>query len=314
MNRFSLLIISIVTMIGAQAASAADVVIGVPDWPSARATANIIKVVMENRLHLSVDLRAATNEQIFEGIDNGTMHVHPEVWLPNQSDLYAEYVEGRRSARMSPRGVEASQGVCTTQATAEALNLRALSDLTNPEIARRFDTDFDGKGEMWIGAADWASTKEMIRRASALGFDKTMSLLTAPEPVALAAIDIAAATGKPLVFYCYSPHHVFALHNIVRLDEGPQGFAVASGSSGSDVASGSARPAGWNQAHFHIAYSAALADGAPQTAEFLRRINLDPDTVTAFTYALVVERQDPGEFARIWVQQNQERVDQWVQQ
>jgi len=312
MTRLSVLVLSLAAALGASASSAADIVIGVPDWPSAQATANIIKVVMEERLDMSVELRAASNEEIFEGMDNGTMQVHPEVWLPNQADLYAQYVEGKRSARMSPNGVDATQGVCTTRTTAEQYKVSSLSDLADPDVAKVFDTNFDGKGEIWIGAADWASTQEVIKRASAVGFDKTMTLLQAPEPVALATIDIAAATGKPLVFYCYTPHHVFALHEIVRLEEEVEGFAVASGASASDVSSSDARPAGWNQAHFHITYASALADEAPEAAKLLRRVKLDSETVTALTYALVVERQDPADFARVWVKQNQDRVDQWV--
>jgi len=215
LNRLCALSI-VLPLLGATAAPAADMVVGVPDWPSARATAHIIKVVMEERLGLSVDLREATNEEIFDGMDKGTVQVHPEVWLPNQVALYSQYVEGKRTARMSPYGVNATQGVCTTRATAEQYQIGALSDLTDPEKAKLFDTDFDGKGEMWVGAADWASTKEVIKRASETGVDRTMTLLQAPEQVALATIDIAAATGKPLVFYCYTPHHVYQLHDLVQ--------------------------------------------------------------------------------------------------
>ena len=292
-------------LFGVSTVQAADLVIGVPDWPSARATANIIKVVMEERLGMSVELLEASNEEIFDGMDKGTVQVHPEVWLPNQVGLYSQYVEGKRTARMSPNGVNATQGVCATKATAEQHQISSLSDLADPEKAKLFDTDFDGKGEMWIGDAEWASTKEVIKRAAATGIDKTMTLLQAPEEVALATIDIAAATGKPLVFYCYTPHHVFALHDVVQLEETPaEGFAVASGGDGSQS---------WNEAHFHVTYASRLTDEAPEAAKLLRKVKLDSETVTAMTYALVVERQDPGEFAKIWVKQNQDRIDQWVQ-
>lgn len=304
LNRLCALSI-VLPLLGATAAPAADMVVGVPDWPSAQATAHIIKVVMEERLGLSVDLREATNEEIFDGMDKGTVQVHPEVWLPNQVALYSQYVEGKRTARMSPYGVNATQGVCTTRATAEQYQIGALSDLADPEKAKLFDTDFDGKGEMWVGAADWASTKEMIKRASETGVDRTMTLLQAPEQVALATIDIAAATGKPLVFYCYTPHHVFQLHDLVRLEAPPaEGFAVASGGDGSTS---------WNEAHFHVTYAASLADDAPEAAKLLAKVKLDSETVTAMTYALVVERQDPAEYAKSWVSQNKKRIDQWVQ-
>ena len=70
-------------------ASAADVVIGVPNWPSVKATANIMKVVLEDNLGLEVELQDSTNPVIFEAMDKGSMHVHPEVWLPNQDSLFS---------------------------------------------------------------------------------------------------------------------------------------------------------------------------------------------------------------------------------
>ena len=65
-------------------AMAADVVIGVPNWPSVLATAHVLKVAIEENLGLEVELQNGTNPVVFEAMDSGAMHVHPEVWLPNQ--------------------------------------------------------------------------------------------------------------------------------------------------------------------------------------------------------------------------------------
>ena len=66
-------------------ASAADVVIGVPNWPLVEVTANVIKAVVEQNLGLTVELQTGTNPVIFEAMDKGTMQIHPEVWLPISS-------------------------------------------------------------------------------------------------------------------------------------------------------------------------------------------------------------------------------------
>ena len=58
---------------------AADVVIGVPNWPSVNATAHILKVAIEQNLGLEVELQNGTNPIVFEAMDSGAMHVHPEV-------------------------------------------------------------------------------------------------------------------------------------------------------------------------------------------------------------------------------------------
>jgi glycine betaine/proline transport system substrate-binding protein len=73
-----------VSMGATSIASAADVVIGVPNWPSVAATANILKVVIEENLGLDVELQNGTNPIVFEAMDSGAMHAHPEVWMRTQ--------------------------------------------------------------------------------------------------------------------------------------------------------------------------------------------------------------------------------------
>ena len=75
------------TMAVSGVAQAADVVIGVPNWPSVRVTAHVLKTVMEENLGLEVELQNGTNPVVFEAMDSGAMHVHPDVWLPNQVNL-----------------------------------------------------------------------------------------------------------------------------------------------------------------------------------------------------------------------------------
>jgi len=49
-------------------AMAADVVIGVPNWPSVLATAHVIKVALEENLGLEVELQNGTNPVVFEAM------------------------------------------------------------------------------------------------------------------------------------------------------------------------------------------------------------------------------------------------------
>ena len=130
---------------------AADVVIGVPNWPSVAATASILKVVLEDNLGLEVELQNGTNPVIFEAMDSGSMHVHPEVWLPNQTNLHDKFVKSKGTVRMNPNGVAAFQGMCVTKATAERTGITRLADLADPDMAKHFDTNGDGRGEIWIG-------------------------------------------------------------------------------------------------------------------------------------------------------------------
>ena len=296
------------------AAWAADLVIGVPSWSSGAVTAHVLEKLLEDEFDVSVDLEEASNEEIFRRMEEGTMHVHPEVWLPNHESLSTEYVVTRKTVEMSPKGVPARQGICATRHTRDHFGIRSVADLADPEKVAALDTSGDGRGEMWIGAADWSSTRIERVRAQGYGFASTMQLLEAEETIAAAAIDAAVAVDKPMVFYCYEPHHVFALHDVVYLEEkphDPRDWKIVEPAKDADWLAKSKADVAWPVSFFHIHYGVKLAEEWPDIAAFLSAIQFDVDMVTDMTYAMVVERSDPGEFAAEWVSENAERISDW---
>jgi glycine betaine/proline transport system substrate-binding protein len=293
---------------------AADVVIGVPDWSSGAVTAHVLKSVLEEEFDVSVELEDASNEEIFARMEDGSMHIHPEVWLPNHDALSTEYVVRRKTVEMSPKGVPARQGLCATRHTRDHYGIESVVDLTDPEKAALLDTSGDGRGEMWIGASGWSSTRIERVRAKSYGFAETMDLLEADEAIATVAIDAAVAVDKPMVFYCYEPHHVFALHDVVYLEEtphDPRDWKIVDPGEDPNWLAESKADVAWPVSFFHIHYSVKLADERPEIAKFLAAIQLDVDMVTDMTYSMVVERRDPAAFAAEWADDNRERISSW---
>jgi len=297
-------------------AQAADVVIGVPNWPSVLVTAHVLKVAMENNLGLEVELQSATNPVVFEAMDSGSMHVHPEVWLPNQTSLNDKFVQEKKTVRQNPNGVAGDQAMCVTAGTAERTGIENLTDLTDPEMAKNFDTDGDGMGEIWIGAAGWASTNVEKVRAKSYGYDATMTLKEMDESLALAEVDAAVAQDNNVVFFCYTPHHMFALHELVILKEpahDPEGWNVIQPTDDSEWLSKSSAGMAWSTAYLHIHYATSLETDQPEAAAMLSKAAFDTTTISAMTYAVVVEKSDPAEFAAKWVADNADTVDSWLQ-
>ena len=296
------------------AALAEDVIIGVPNWASVRGTAHILKVALEDNLGLSVELQNGTNPIIFEAMDSGAMHVHPEVWLPNQQNLHDKFVAEKGSVKLNPNAVLSDQRICVTKDTQERTGISALSDLTDPEMAANFDTDGDGRGEMWIGAAGWASTNVEKIRAKSYGYAETMNLMEMDEAVALGQVDNAVAQGQNIVFYCYTPHHMFALYDLVPLTEPAYDEAqwkITQPTDDPDWLENSTAPTAWDAANLHVFYSTALEEAQPEAARMLSSVKLNTDHVTAIVYALSVEGMDPADFARQWVDENADLVDSW---
>ena len=135
------------------------------------------------------------------------------------------------------------------------------------------------------------------------------------ESLALAEVDNAVAQDKNIVFFCYTPHHMFALHELVILKEpayDESKWTVIQPTDDPEWLEKSEAGVAWNTAKLHIHYAAALEGAQPEAAKMLEQVSLDTDTVSAMTYALVVEKQDPAEFAKKWVADNAETVDSWL--
>ena len=299
---------------GAGAAVADDIIIGVPNWASVRGTAHILKVALEENLGLSVVLQNGSNPVIFEAMDSGAMHVHPEVWLPNQQNLHDTFVTEKGTVTFNPNAVLAEQHICATKGTQERTGISSLSDLTDPAIASQFDTDGDGLGEVWVGAAGWASTNVEKIRAKTYGYAETMNLVEMDESLALAQVDNAIAQDDNIVFYCYTPHHMFSLYDLVKLEEppfDPDEWDVKQPTDDPNWLENSMAGTAWDSTKLHIFYSKALEEQQPAAAAMLAKVNLNTEHVNGIVFALSVDGKDPEEFAREWVSDNFALVDSW---
>ncbi len=295
---------------------AADVVIGAPNWPSGQVTANVLKTLLEDNLGLEVEIQNGNNTIIFEAMDKGSMHVHPEVWLPNQQSLHDKYVKERSTVLKAPNNTKALQGMCVTKGTVDRTGIKNLSDLADPEMAKKFDTDGDDKGDVWIGAPGWASVNDEKVRARDYGYDVTMNLKELDEAIAMAEVDSAVKKKENSVFFCYGPHHIFELYDLVILDEPDHDaskWKVIQPTDDADWFNKSSASTAYPPIAFSIHYSTQLAEKQPEASKLLSKVQFDTDMVSSMTYAVVIEEKDPVKYAKEWTVKNSSLVDSWFQ-
>ena len=108
---------------------------------------------------------------------------------------------------------------------------------------------------------------------------------------------------------------MFALHKLVILKEpayDASKWNIKQPTEGADWLEVSEAPTAWDTAYLHIHFASAISKTHPAAAKMLSQAKLDTDIVSAMTYALVVEKQDPAEFASKWVAENSSLVDGWL--
>ena len=310
-----LLATALVSMSTVGAAQAADLVLGVPNWPAANATSNILKIVIEDNFGLDVELQSGTNPIIFEAMDSGSMHLHPEVWLPNQANLHDKFVKENQTVVMNENPVQAVQGMCVTKHTADTYGITSINDLTDPDKMAIFDKDGNGTPEVWIGAPGWASTVIEKIRAKSYGYDQTMDLKEYDGTVAWGELGTAAASDQPWMGFCYEPHFIFVAYDLVYLDEpehDPETWTIIQPTDDPQWLEKSSASTAWKGATLHLHYAASIRDEFPEVAAMLDAYEMPPEVLSEAGYVLSVQDQDVEEYARNWVDENQDVVLGWL--
>jgi glycine betaine/proline transport system substrate-binding protein len=300
------------TLAFAAPSMAADLVVGVPNWPSVTVTANVIKEIVEKNMGMTVELQTGTNPVIFEAMDKGSMHVHPEVWLPNQQGLVDQYTA---KVELNAHPTSAVQGICVNKAAMDA-GIADISDLTDPTKAALLDSDGNGKGELYIGATGWASTTIEKAKAHGYGYDQIVDLVELDEGVAYSQLDAAITGGKPWAGFCYQPHHLFTVHpEMVFLTEPAYDAAkwsVVTPEQDPEWLAKSSVAMAWPPAFIQPAFAKDVEAKAPQFAALMRNMDITADELGAFSYAVVIDGKDAAAVASEWIAANPDRVAAWL--
>ncbi|WP_299792605.1 glycine betaine ABC transporter substrate-binding protein [uncultured Marivita sp.] len=306
---------AIVALGAAGSAQAADIVIGVPNWASVNATAHVLEVVIEDNLGLDVELQNGTNPIVFEAMDSGSMHVHPEVWMPNQQNLHDTYVKDKGSVVMNTNPVQAEQGMCVPTYIAEEYDITHIDDLSDPDKIAIFDTDGNGTPEVWVGAPGWASTVVEKVRAKSYGYDQMFELTEYEETIAYANLANATTAGEPWIGFCYSPHYIFVTQDLTVLEEpahDPSTWNIVQPTDDPDWLEKSSASTAWNGATLHLHYAKELEEAYPEVASLFQNYQMSGDDLSAMGKALAVDGVEAADFARQWVAENEDTVINWL--
>ncbi len=291
--------------------------IGVPSWTGAQAIANLLKVVVEERIGGEAELVPGNNATIFQAMDQGKgdIDVHPDVWLPNQESFTKKYVDAAGTVQLSENAYEGNQGFCVPKKFGEDNNITDIADLGRPEVAKLMDSDDNGKGELWIGAPGWASANVNEVKVRDYKLMEFIEPIRAEEAVKTARIKDAVAKDEGYAFYCYKPHAVWYMFDVTMLTEptyDPEKYVMVQPSDDAEWFEKSKVATKDALKNVQIAWSKSLKDRSPAIAEFFENFGLNADDVSSFAYEISGKGRDPAEVAKEWVEKNTDRVDAWL--
>ena len=311
------------------------VVIGQLDWPGSTAIEEVLSQVMTEYLDADVSTISAAQEAMYEALDkgDGSVDIVADMWVDHLPVQMKNYVVpgSRETIILNETPYLGTEGIFVPTYVAEEHGVRALADLAKPEVAALFDSDGNGKGELWAGAIGWESTNHSQVRGKSYGFDKNIEYTTVDTPVFLAQLKAAYEAKKPIAFYYWTPEWIHAAFELTRLEE-PEfdGYATESAkgtdrykeggcytfyqpAERNDWLEASSITCGQPPTRVHVAHSKALAERDPKISQFLRQVKFDADVVNQWILAMEVDQRDVKDVAKEWIEANRATIEnEWL--
>ena len=196
------------------------------------------------------------------------------------------------------------------------MNITAIEDLARPEVVKAMDSDGNGKGEVWIGADGWASANVNQVKLRDYGlYDAGIEPIRAAEAVKNARVLDSIKKGEGYAFYCYKPHAIWGMADVVMLTEpkhDPAKYKMVQPKEDADWYKKSYVASKDALKKIQIGWGTSLESKSPAIVEFFKNFQLTGDDVSAMAYAISVEKKQPADVARTWMKNNKSKVDGWL--
>lgn len=208
-------------MNGATLANDSVVSIALPSWDAGKIIAHDLAALVKDNTDLNVEFVEMEGDVIWAELanENGKIDVFPDIWLPNQQSHFDKYVVENSSVFANTVPYNGDQGFYAILPGKLSMSALKIEDLLNPVVISAFDTDKNGKGELWPGAEGWHSTLHSQVKMKDYELTDSWELIAADNAEFQKILDQRAESGQGLLFYYWEPEAVQAKHPTIKVKE-----------------------------------------------------------------------------------------------
>lgn len=296
-------------------------------WDTGWFQTEIYRALIRELGYLVRPARTMENRDFYQAAARGEMDLWANGWFPLH-DRYLNDPEVGPSLQKVGYEVRAGalQGYLADRKTVEALDIRGLDDLRNPEIAAVFDADGNGKADLIGCNAGWGCEAVIDHHIDVYGLTETVDHVQGDYGPLLAETVERFRRGEPVLFYTWTPNWtvgelapgrdvVWLQVPYPHLPDG--GAAHRAMSRVPDVPGCPDDPCllGFPPSDIRVVANAGFLERHPEVARLLREVEIPLDDILDQN-ARMVDGED-GEadirrHAREWILENRQTVDRWM--
>ncbi len=254
-----------------------EIIIGLDPYDYATVPAYLSKEILERE---GYDAKIQEGEVgiLFEALAGGGIDVYIDIWSPNLQKAYLEKYEGEFDL-IGTLYSGAPVGLAVPQ---------FMEHINTTEDLQTYKDEFDGM--MYAVEAGSGMDHTTRRLIEEYGLDYEVTNSSTPAMIAEASRKIEA--NEPIVFNAWRPHTMFKLLDI-KMIEDPKNI--------------------WGSDDVQVGAVFDLQEKAPEAYTLYSNMAFTLDEIEEWLLKMEQDGKTPAELAKEWVDNNEDRVNEWLE-
>jgi len=286
--------------------------------PGQQFMAEIFTIALE-KLGYQVELRQLNPALMYAAIASDDVD-----FSPTHLDSYNQFINKNNIAKnievlglITPNIL---QGYQIDQKTAQQYKITNIEQLKDPEIAKLFDTDGDGKANLSGCPAGSGCHEDISHHLEAYGLEDTVEQDQADMHALLADVVARYQQGEPVLFFSWTPSWQNTLlklnQDVVWLEVPFTAVPQAVGNYTAEDTSADGKNLGFLVDNYRVVAHQDFLTANPSAKKLLEQIQIPPEDLGAELYRIYEGESDPKKVrqrAEEWVKNHQQEFESWVE-
>ncbi|MBW5407486.1 glycine betaine/L-proline ABC transporter substrate-binding protein ProX [Morganella morganii] len=254
----------------------------------------------------------------YASIANGDATFMAVSWVPLHNSQYKAAGGDDKFYRKGDYVVNAAQGYLIDKKTAEKYHITNIEQLKDPEIAKLFDSNGNGKADLTGCNPGWGCEAAINNHLTAYKLTDTVEHNQGNYAAMMADTITRYKEGKPVLYYTWTPYWISDVlkpgRDVVWLEvpfsSMPDGEKI-------DTKLPNGKNYGFPPSTMHITANKAWAEQNPAAAELFAVMKLPVSAINAQNLRMHSgenSQADIERHANAWIKANQAKFDGWIEQ
>ena len=238
-------------------------------------------------------------------------------WNPHHSEFYNAAGGDTKLSRKGVYSAGAAQGYMIDKKTAEQHKITHLSQLSDPKLAKLFDTNGDGKADLVGPGAGWGGEAVVEHQLTTFKLRDTVTYVQGNYAALIADTLSRYKAGKPVLYYAWTPYW---LSNVMRPGRDSVWLEVPFSAmpgvqAGTDTQQANGKNYGFPLNNEHIVANKVFVEKNPAAGKLFEIMVLplaDISMQNQLMHDGQNRQQDIARHTDAWIKANQKTFDGWI--